>query len=96
MKDETKPERRTIHVFDIDLKTGDVPVRELHVVREAAPKFGRTSMLSLDLSQVIEKLDRLPALPPTAKEQIHPSLPWRAVLEEEGPDPGRSRERPAD
>jgi hypothetical protein len=34
MNDETEPERRTIHVFDIDLETGDVPVRELHIVRE--------------------------------------------------------------
>ena len=58
MNDETEPERRTIHVFDIDLETGDVPVRELHVVREAETKPGRTSIVSIDLSRVIEKLDR--------------------------------------
>jgi hypothetical protein len=56
MNDESEPERRTIHVFDIDLETGEVPVRELHVVREAEPKPGRTSLVSIDLSMVLEKL----------------------------------------
>jgi hypothetical protein len=96
MNDESEPERRTIHVFDIDLETGEVPVRELHVVREPAAKPGRTSILSLDLSKVIEKLDRLPAPPSTAKEQIHPSLPSRVAREAANPDPEQSRERPAD
>lgn len=59
MNDETEPERRTIHVFDIDLETGEVPVRELHVVREAPTKRGRTSIVSIDLSRVLEKLNRL-------------------------------------
>jgi hypothetical protein len=59
MNDETEPERRTIHVFDIDLETGDVPIRVLHVVREADAKPGRTSLVSIDLSRVIENLARL-------------------------------------
>jgi hypothetical protein len=59
MNNENKPERRTIHVFDIDMETGDVPVRELHVVSEAEAKPGRTNILSIDLSRVLEKLDRL-------------------------------------
>lgn len=58
MNDDAEPERRTIHVFDIDLETGEVPVRELHVVREAEPKQGRTSILSIDLSRLLEKLSR--------------------------------------
>jgi hypothetical protein len=59
MNDETEPDRRTIHVFDIDLETGDVPVRELHVVQEAEAKPGPTSILSIDLSRGLEKLERL-------------------------------------
>lgn len=59
MNDDAEPERRTIHVFDIDLETGEVPVRELHVVREAETKPGRTTILSIDLSMAIEKLNRL-------------------------------------
>lgn len=59
MNNENKPERRTIHVFDIDLETDDVPIRELHVVREAEAKLERTSIVSIDLSRVLEKLDRL-------------------------------------
>lgn len=58
MTDETEPERRTIHVFDIDLETGDVPVRELHVVQEPEAKPGRTSLVSIDLSKVLKKLSR--------------------------------------
>jgi hypothetical protein len=58
MNDEAEPERRTIHIFDIDLETGEVPVREMHVVGEAETKPGRTSILSIDLSRAIEKLDR--------------------------------------
>jgi hypothetical protein len=57
MIDETEPERRTIHVFDIDLETGEVPVRELYVVHEAETKPLRTNILSLDLSRAVEKLD---------------------------------------
>jgi hypothetical protein len=59
MTDETEPDRRTIHVFDIDLDTGEVPVRQLHVVQEAERKPRRMSILSIDLSRVIRKLDRL-------------------------------------
>jgi hypothetical protein len=59
MTDEMEPERRTIHVFDIDLETGEVPVRELHVVHEGEAKPTRTSILSIDLSKVFEKLEGL-------------------------------------
>lgn len=59
MNDEPHLERRTIHVFDNDLETGDVPVRELHVVRQAEAKPGRTSLVSIDLSSVLKKLNRL-------------------------------------
>lgn len=59
MNDETEPERRTIHVFDIDLETGEVPVRELHVVQEPEAGPSRRSILGIDLSRVLEKLRRL-------------------------------------
>jgi hypothetical protein len=59
MTDEPEPERRTIHVFDIDLETGEVPVRELHVVREADAEPGRRSLVSIDLSKLLERLGRL-------------------------------------
>lgn len=59
MNDEHEPERRTIHVFDIDMETGDVPVQELHVVQDAEVKRRRTSLVSIDLSRVLKKLSRL-------------------------------------
>ncbi|HWB07727.1 MAG TPA: hypothetical protein VG826_00680 [Pirellulales bacterium] len=59
MNDEMEPERRTIHVFDIDLETGDVPVLELQVIREAEAKHSRKSLVSIDLSRVMKKLSRL-------------------------------------
>lgn len=58
MNEEPEPERRTIHIFDIDMETGDVPVRELHVVREAGTMPCRTSLVSIDLSRALKKLSR--------------------------------------
>lgn len=54
MNDETEPKRQTIHVFDIDLETGDVPVRELHVVDEVQPPH---SILRMELGPALKKLD---------------------------------------
>jgi hypothetical protein len=56
MNDE--PERRTIHVFDIDLETGDVPVRQLHVVGVPTRPSGRGSILTLDLGPAVKKLEQ--------------------------------------
>lgn len=57
MNDEPHLERRTIHVFDVDLETGKVLVQELHVVRACEAKPGPTSILSIDLSRVVAKLE---------------------------------------
>jgi hypothetical protein len=57
MDDELEPERRTIHVFDIDLESGEVPVRELHVVATPTPRSGRGSILSMDLGPALRKLE---------------------------------------
>jgi hypothetical protein len=57
MNDEPDPERRTIHVFDLDLETGEVPVRELHVVDAPTPRSGRVSIVSLDLGPALKKLE---------------------------------------
>jgi hypothetical protein len=69
MNDEIEPERRTIHVFDIDLKTGDVPVRELRVVGVPTPRPGRVSILSLDLGPALKKLEESRSKSESTSEQ---------------------------
>lgn len=59
MNNESELERRTVHVFDYDPETGEVPVRELHVVGEPEPQTGPFSILSIDLGPALRRLDQL-------------------------------------
>jgi hypothetical protein len=57
MNDEAEPQRLTIHVFEIDLETGDVPVREPRVIGVPTPRSDWVSILSLDLGPALKKLE---------------------------------------
>jgi hypothetical protein len=56
-----EPERRTIHIVDLDLETGEVPIRRLQVVDVPRQPGQRVSILSIDFGPALEKLDRLEA-----------------------------------
>jgi len=58
---QPKPERRTIHIVDLDLETGEVPIRRLHVVDVPRQPGQRCSLLSIDLGPALEKLEQLEA-----------------------------------
>lgn len=58
---QPQPERRTIHIVDLDPETGEVPIRKLHVVDVPRQPRQRVSILTIDLGPALEKLDQLQA-----------------------------------
>ena len=56
-----EPERRTIHIVDLDPQTGEVPIRQLHVVDVPRQPAHRVSILTIDFGPAIEKLNELEA-----------------------------------
>ena len=60
-QDPPEPERRTIHIVDLDLETGEVPIRRLHLVDVSRQPGQRCSLFSIDLGPALEKLEQLEA-----------------------------------
>jgi hypothetical protein len=61
MAKQQEPERRTIHIVDLDLETGEVPIQELHVIDVPRNPTKRHSILTIDLGPAVKKLNELEA-----------------------------------